>query len=180
MTDGGSNFGLDRLLKQFFAAYEPLIRSAFDHNAKTFDSPIENLMFIAVGCGLRLTFMSRPSGALTMLDSDDFEAAGAERGRIYCKPQARVLDWRADFLVVVVGEAGTVYRAVIECDGHDFHERTKEQAMRDRSRDRRLQGAGCRIFRFTGAEIYRDPLACGMEVARWAQQCFASDEEGTA
>ncbi|WP_394003573.1 endonuclease domain-containing protein [Xanthobacter versatilis] len=54
--------------------------------------------------------------------------------------------------------------AAIECDGHDFHERTKEQAMKDRSRDRVIQSLGVSILRFTGAEIHRDPFGCADEI----------------
>ncbi len=49
---------------------------------------------------------------------------------------------------------------VIECDGHDFHERTKEQAQRDKKRDRELQAAGYKVFRFTGSEIWRSRGEC--------------------
>lgn len=53
-----------------------------------------------------------------------------------------------------------ISRIAVELDGHDFHERTKEQvAQRDR-RDRLLQAAGWRILHFSGAEFHRDPLAC--------------------
>jgi hypothetical protein len=52
----------------------------------------------------------------------------------------------------------------VECDGHDYHERTKEQAKRDRSRDRRLSMLGFRVARFTGSEIYRNPSRCAEEV----------------
>lgn len=45
----------------------------------------------------------------------------------------------------------------IECDGHDFHERTKEQAERDKKRDRDIQSLGWNVARFTGSEIVRDP-----------------------
>ena len=38
----------------------------------------------------------------------------------------------------------------IECDGHNFHERTKEQAARDRRKDRDSQREGKPILRFTG------------------------------
>jgi very-short-patch-repair endonuclease len=48
----------------------------------------------------------------------------------------------------------------VECDGHDFHERTKEQAARDRERDRFCQLEGRRVLRFTGAEIVRDAWSC--------------------
>jgi len=79
-------------------------------------------------------------------------------GLIY--PQVTVLDYRVDFLVVhthgLEGFGGTV----IECDGHDFHERTKEQAAKDRSRDRELQQRGYRVLRFTGSEIWKDPFGC--------------------
>ena len=48
----------------------------------------------------------------------------------------------------------------VECDGHDFHEKTKEQAARDKKRDRDLQALGYRVLRFSGSEIYRDVNAC--------------------
>lgn len=53
---------------------------------------------------------------------------------------------------------------VVECDGHNFHERTKEQAARDRARDRELQSSGYKVFRFTGAEIHKDAFVCATEV----------------
>ncbi|WP_161499364.1 DUF559 domain-containing protein [Flavipsychrobacter stenotrophus] len=38
-------------------------------------------------------------------------------------------------------------------DGHTYHERTEEQAKRDRSIDRKLQELGFVVLRFTGKEI---------------------------
>lgn len=61
----------------------------------------------------------------------------------------------------VIGEA---WRIAVECDGHEFHERTKEQARHDRSRDRTLAAAGWTVLRFTGSEIHRDAVACAREV----------------
>jgi len=52
----------------------------------------------------------------------------------------------------------------VECDGHDFHERTKEQAEHDRSKDRAIQAAGIPILRFTGREIWRDPVMVALEI----------------
>jgi len=74
------------------------------------------------------------------------------------RSQVSVADYRADF---VIGYAGR--RAVVECDGHDFHERTKRQARRDRKRDRDLQAAGYAVLRFTGSEIWGDVVACARE-----------------
>jgi very-short-patch-repair endonuclease len=56
------------------------------------------------------------------------------------------------------------------CDGHAFHERTKEQAKRDRSRDRGAQLHGLPIFRFTGSEIWNDPMGCADEVLEFMER----------
>lgn len=81
-----------------------------------------------------------------------------KREFISLKTQEQVGRYRVDFLLESYGE-----RLVVECDGHDFHERTKKQAARDRSRDRWLTGQGFHLMRFTGSEIYADALACGRE-----------------
>jgi very-short-patch-repair endonuclease len=67
----------------------------------------------------------------------------------------------ADF--AIVGADGKV---VVECDGHDFHERSKEQAKKDRRRDRWMQSEGWLVLRFTGSELWNDAHACGEEVAK--------------
>jgi very-short-patch-repair endonuclease len=53
---------------------------------------------------------------------------------------------------------------IVELDGHDWHERTKAQATRDKKRDRALVTAGYRVLRFTGSEIYASPGECLQEV----------------
>lgn len=81
--------------------------------------------------------------------------------------------YRADFLLVAKYEYSEKRSLiVIECDGHDFHERTKEQAARDRQRDRDMTAAGYKVFRFTGSEIWRDAGGCAAEVAS-----FLTNEE---
>lgn len=54
---------------------------------------------------------------------------------------------------------------LVECDGHDFHERTKQQVRRDNERQRALQLAGLRVIRFSGSEIHRNPEHCAAQVA---------------
>lgn len=70
-------------------------------------------------------------------------------------PQEKIGKYRVDFLI-----RGDSVQTVIECDGHDFHERTKEQAQKDKERDRTLQAAGFRVFRFTGSEIWKTDGKC--------------------
>lgn len=77
--------------------------------------------------------------------------------------QAKIEQYRVDFLLQL-HHLGQTRNIVIECDGHDYHERTKEQAARDRSRDRELSTMGYSVLRFTGSEIYRDSFRCGQSV----------------
>lgn len=78
-----------------------------------------------------------------------------------CQPQ--IGPYRVDFLASWSYPQYTK-KIVIECDGHEFHERTKDQAKRDRERDRSLQRSGYLVMRFTGSEIYTDAFQCATEV----------------
>lgn len=48
-----------------------------------------------------------------------------------------------------------VAKLAVELDGHDFHEKTKEQARRDKQKDRDLVAQGWIVVRYTGSEIYQ-------------------------
>lgn len=52
---------------------------------------------------------------------------------------------------------------IIECDGHDFHEKTKEQVIRGNKRDYDLKMEGYEIIHFSGSEIYNEPKECAMK-----------------
>jgi len=88
----------------------------------------------------------------------------AARDKCVCA-QFQIDRFRCDFALTVQHPYGTRTKIVIECDGHDYHERTKEQARRDRSRDRLMTADGWRVLRFTGSEIHRDADACVEEIA---------------
>lgn len=79
------------------------------------------------------------------------------------EPQCQIGPYRVDFVLGIPTANGPV-EAVIECDGHDFHERTKDQAKRDKGRDRYLEGLGFKVLRFTGSEIWADPMVCSQQV----------------
>lgn len=79
---------------------------------------------------------------------------------IYLFAQARCLGYRTDLMLW-----STSASLAIECDGHDYHERTQQQAAYDRARDRELTRAGATVTRFTGSEIYRDAEQCARDVA---------------
>ncbi|HNW76071.1 MAG TPA: DUF559 domain-containing protein [Bacteroidales bacterium] len=44
----------------------------------------------------------------------------------------------------------------IYADGHNYHERTENQALRDRNIDRELQRMGYKVLRYTGQEIRKN------------------------
>lgn len=117
--------------------------------------------------------------------------AGNSSAAIKITPQAALDDYTVDFLLeyqvvhvdyppdamapafgdiqMIVKPEMAIYerirkRLIVECDGHDFHEKTKEQAARDKRRDRTLQALGYKVFRFTGSEVYKDAIACAKEV----------------
>lgn len=91
---------------------------------------------------------------------------------IYIYPQISLPGCRVDFMCYMRAE--TIFNEdkhnrflAIECDGHDFHEKTKAQAIRDKSRDRTLLINGIPSMRFTGSEIWKDPFACVSEVDKF-------------
>jgi hypothetical protein len=77
-------------------------------------------------------------------------------------------NYRPDFILQISKPAPPNYKPtpesikartfhfIIEADGHDFHEKTKEQAKRDKIRDRHLIQEGYTILHFTGSEIWND------------------------
>lgn len=91
-------------------------------------------------------------------------------------PQKPVGRFRSDFQVVYY-ERGAYFpgglfetSVCVECDGHDFHERTKEQAEHDRKRDRYFQTEGIPLLRFTGSEIWKDVMGCAQQTLDFLKQ----------
>lgn len=84
---------------------------------------------------------------------------------LYVNPQEKILNYRVDFCVKLMsGHEGIESTVLVECDGHDFHEKNKTQASRDKQKDRDLQREGFSVFRFTGSDIWNNPFKCAEEV----------------
>ena len=101
------------------------------------------------------------------------------------EPQAQLGEYRVDFLLTyegavpdfahkrklkdgmeIPGVKEVTVHLIVECDGHDYHDRSKEQASRDRQRDRELKKLGYEVFRYTGADIWKDALKCAREAVQ--------------
>src|SRR6266508_472097 len=61
------------------------------------------------------------------------------------------------------------YNLVVECDGFQFHS-GKGSFISDRKRDRHLRSLGFDILRFSGSEIYNDPVRMGKELFEYLQK----------
>jgi very-short-patch-repair endonuclease len=131
---------------------------------KLCESPIEQLLL--------LTFIEQYCidgngyiGPKSISWTDRWQAGrlGTDGSVLFCElhPQYvihdRNISYRLDFAMFYdrVGGPGQI-KVAIECDGHNFHERTAEQAQRDRAKDRYLQQTGWIIARYTGSEIARN------------------------
>lgn len=82
-------------------------------------------------------------------------------------------NYRVDFAIFTRVE-DAVISVAIEVDGHEFHQRTKQQVERDYRRDRDLHRMGWIVLRFSGTEIHRNAIACALEavdtIKLWADR----------
>ena len=170
------------------------LRYALEMAALTCESPIEELMLLA------LAVASASMGAPALIDEghpSPFDEREVDSGLVTIQPQVIVGKYRVDFEVgyhlmlgpeernerrgqgepvePVPGDL-TWHRAVVivECDGHDFHEETKEQASHDKRKDRDLQTAGFTIFRYSGSDVWNDCVKAAEEVVRMAYNLAAA------
>lgn len=180
--------GFDKLAAQAAAALMErmgYLGAGWSSDPGVGDSPIERLFYLALYA--RTTFLPdifrgvRNGGSGTVIPQklEDARALAKANSELIVQRQI-TLDGvgRVDFIVHAYGDwclqpGGGVacWRTlVVECDGHDFHERTKEQAAKDRARDRHLLLEGYEVFRFTGSELWRDPWGCAGQVIAWAEK----------
>lgn len=54
-------------------------------------------------------------------------------------------------------------------DGHTYHERTEEQAQRDRNIDRKLQELGFQVLRYTGKEVIESTDKIINDIKKWIE-----------
>lgn len=77
--------------------------------------------------------------------------------------------FRLDFRVYAADKALPL---AVEIDGHEWHEKTRDQVTKRNQRDRVLQSLGIRVFHFSFQELNDHPATCATEVAEAAQGCL--------
>jgi very-short-patch-repair endonuclease len=142
---------IDRLYEEAEIHLVEMVCAIADHGLLKCESPIEKILLQAIQV---YHLISNGSWAYSMQPPKGIDAW-------FVEPQKQIGSYRVDFLIT---HPSYKIPIVVECDGHDFHERTREQAERDRSRDRSLTASGYRVIRFTGREIWRDPWSCAAEI----------------
>lgn len=144
--------------------------SILEAGAYATESPIEFMLFAAVVANQCLSLSEAPELRVDVSEESEPPAPrmavswGHSGGAIELLVQPCMGRTRPDFILRQRANDEVPWQIVVECDGHDFHERTKEQAARDRARDRERQSAGAIVFRFTGSEIHADPFKCSDEL----------------
>lgn len=175
-------FGFDLLSDQAAQHARELVddlRTADHEFWSRCESEIERLLAAAL---VARGWMGIDNHTAVLMVENDFGVSGSNSLKttiLYVKQQVNIENiGRVDFLVHAFDHHARILKApgwrelIVECDGHDFHERTKEQAKRDRSRDRRATLAGRDVMRFTGSELWRDPWGCAGEIMDWASSSF--------
>ncbi len=69
------------------------------------------------------------------------------------------------------------YPVVIECDGHDYHEKTKKQVAYNNQRDYDLKNNGYDILHFSGSQIVNDPFGCANNILDYMEKHTIKLEE---
>jgi hypothetical protein len=137
-----------------------------------FESPIEIIFFswwVAFDVAHSAWHMGNIRGPMLHLSTQREITIGASK-------------YRLDFVVVPTSRTDDEHRlrdelfpkVAIELDGHDFHEKTKEQVTYRNRRDRDLQAAGWRVFHISGSELARRPRDATQEVYEHCLQEYES------
>lgn len=135
---------------------EPLITTA-----QRLESPLEVVMLSAIKVAANFLEFQDPRA------TDMLKFAQQERHiTIDTSAAVPVGTYRADLVIhaKLDNQQQPFAPVVIECDGFNYHDKTREQAVRDRQRDRYMQKANYLVARFAGDEIVEQPLECAFEV----------------
>lgn len=182
MTNDPSNFNeamdnCEAHMKEGLGAWAASeLRDSVDYARRFCESPIELLFFIgweAVATCQSLSDYGHELAFPHRLDDEEtidnrFGASDLD----VLEPQKQIGPYRVDFLITRFAyeltktrgeEMRRRNRLIIECDGFEYHDADKKRASADRSRDRELQSQGFHVFRFSGAQLYRDNWACAVE-----------------
>ena len=117
----------------------------------TCTSPIEKILFLA----FRLVEIVRSSElcekSVAIIVTPQYEIDTGKK-RYY-----------ADFYINIESYIEDV-GVIVECDGQEFHQKTKKQVEHDNEREYEIKKCGYDILRFSGSQIYNNPFKCANDI----------------
>lgn len=139
----------DAALKHRQAHWDDIVE-----NLKSCESPIERAILTA------LMVADYPgSHVIPMVVHNPKTDAAFPTSECVLVPQFAFAKYRMDFGLIVRLEDRQLI-IDIECDGEQFH----QNKASDYARDAYLRSWGIEVFRFSGSEIFQNPLACADKV----------------
>lgn len=121
------------------------------------ESPIEKILFVALD-------------VVTYLRSCEFG-----KYIVNITPQEEIKDdkkkYRVDFYICIekfFNGYEKLCKIVVECDGYDYHQKNKKQVKHDNEREMRLKLLGYDVLRFSGTQIYENPMKCANDIIDYA------------
>ena len=95
---------------------------------------------------------------------------------LYVEPQTEIeckngKKYRADFTIFYDEICNPLLKEDflldIECDGYEFHQKTKKQVKNDNQREYDLKMEGYEILRFSGTQIFENPERCAADILNY-------------
>lgn len=77
-------------------------------------------------------------------------------GLFIISSQYKIDDYIVDFFIEYKQKDGHK-KIIVECDGHEFHEKTKEQAAKQKKRDRHFATKEFIMLHYSGSDIVNQP-----------------------
>lgn len=146
-----SNYLVDRVSLHLLALSSDA-EMIFEESLIDCESPIEQLLSLALeNLNIKNIYKCNP-----FIDVVEIE----KQKEIQCENKK----YRVDFCIPVIYKNQENKSFIIECDGHEFHQKTKKQVERDNARMRDLQKQGYEVIRFSGTEIWHRPYKCASDI----------------
>lgn len=126
----------------------------FDDDKALISSPIEQILYST------LFYLRKINRLLTPTRTENKHGLYG----LIIEPQYSIGKYRVDFLCTYYSVEGHMKSVIVECDSKQFHDRTETDRTNEKKRERFMQSLGYHIFRFTGAEINKNPIAVCKEI----------------
>lgn len=140
------------------------------------ESPIEQILHVAIQTLAKIAEVQTSYGIEPVKVGEYWYPLG-----LSTHPQYHFDPYRVDFLFnyndYQIEEKKISERyLVVECDGHNWHERTEKERRYEKRRDRFLASKGLTVFHYTGSEVVSEPFRVAAEILEHLVPWASKDE----